>query len=78
MDKSEISSLMLGDDPAKTPKWFKMFEDPVWVPKYNMTWDETRDEAYKKLKKVQESGLVSVRNFFDNPKNIFLAHEFVA
>ncbi len=43
-----------------------------------MTWAETRNEPMKKLKKVQESGLVSVKDFFQNPKNIFLAHEFIA
>jgi len=70
--------MVLGDDPAKVQKWFDLFKDPVWIPKYNMSWTETRDEPYKKLKKVQESGLVSVKDFFNNPKNIFLAHEFIA
>ena len=78
MDKDELSALILGDDPAKVPKWFKLFSDPVWVPKYNTTWTECRDEPYKKLKKASESGLFSVKDFFNNPKNIFLAHEFIA
>ena len=38
MDKQEISDMLLGDDPAKRAKWFKLFEDPVWVPRYNMDW----------------------------------------
>ena len=78
MNKQELRDLILGDDPAKVQKWFELFKDPVWVPKYNTNWNDTRDEPFKKLKKVQESGLVSVMNFFDNPKNIFLAHEFIA
>jgi hypothetical protein len=52
MDKKELSDLILGDDPAKVQKWFDLFKDPVWIPKYNMTWAETRNEPMKKLKKV--------------------------
>jgi acyl-CoA oxidase len=36
-----------------------------------------RDKAYKTLKKVADSGIVSVRNFFDDPTNIFTAHEML-
>jgi hypothetical protein len=78
MNKEELTKLILGDDPSKIPKWMELFSDPVWVPKYNMTWTETRDEPLKKLTAVKNSGLVSVRDFFNNPKNIFLAHELIA
>lgn len=78
MNKQELRDLILGDDPSKVKKWFELFKDPVFMPRYNTSWSDTRDEPFKKLKKVQESGLVSVMNFFDNPKNIFLAHEFIA
>ena len=78
MDKQELSELILGDDPAKVPKWFELFKDPVWVPRYNMSWTQTRDEPLKRLRMVAKSGLVSVKDFFTNPKNIFLAHEFIA
>lgn len=50
MDKQELSDMVLGDDPAKVSKWFNLFKDPVWIPKYNMTWEETRDEPMKKLR----------------------------
>lgn len=52
MDKQELSNLMLGDDPSKREKWFKLFEDPVWKPRYNMDWETTRDEPFKKLRYV--------------------------
>ena len=78
LDKQEIRDLVLGDDPAKVPKWFKLFEDKVWVPKFNISLDQQREEAMKKLRAVGESKLVSVKNFFNEPKNVFLAHEFVS
>lgn len=36
-----------------------------------------RDLAYKQLKNVADSGLVSVLNFIDDPTNIFTAHEMI-
>jgi hypothetical protein len=78
MDSREISDLLLGDKPEKRDKWFELFKDPVWIPKYNMNWEETRDEPYKKLKQVMSSGIMSVKDFFNDPKNIFLAHEMIA
>ena len=77
MNKQEISDLLLGDDPAKREKWFELFKDPVWVPRYNMNWEETRNEPFKKLTKVMKSGIISVKDFFTDPKNIFLAHEMI-
>jgi hypothetical protein len=78
MDKTELSAIILGDDLEKVPKWHELFSDPVWVPKYNMDWKETRDEPMKKLLALSKSKLISVKDFFKNPKNIFLAHEFIS
>ena len=43
-----------------------------------MDWETTRDEPFKKLRFVQKSGIVSVKDFFTDPKNIFLAHEMIS
>jgi acyl-CoA oxidase len=43
-----------------------------------MDWERTRKLPFDRLRKVGASGIVSVRDFFGNPKNIFLAHEFLA
>ena len=78
MDKQEIRALVLGDSMAKAAEWHELLKDPVFIPKYNTDWEETRELPMQKLKKVGLSGIVSVRDFFTNPKNIFLAHEFLA
>ena len=78
IEKQEIRDLVLGDDPAKVAKWHKLFEDEVWIPRFNVPLNQQRDDAFKKLSAISKSKLISVKNFFDNPKNIFLAHEFVA
>lgn len=53
----------------------ELFKDPIYVPKYNMSLDEERQLAYDRLKKICESGLFSVKDFWNNPRNIFAAHE---
>ena len=78
MDKSELSELIHGDYPAKVAEWQKLLADPVFIPQYNMDWETTRKLPMDRLKKVGLSGIVSVRDFFTNPKNIFLAHEYLA
>jgi acyl-CoA oxidase len=54
-----------------------LLKDPVWTPEFNVPLSAMRDKAYKTLKKVANSGIVSVRNFFDDPTNIFTAHEML-
>ena len=36
-----------------------------------------RDRAYAQIKKVTDSGLVSIFDFQNDPKNIFTAHEML-
>lgn len=36
-----------------------------------------RELAYQQLSKVAKSGIVSVQNFFNDPTNIFTAHEMI-
>ena len=52
MNKDEVRELILGDDMAKVPKWHKLLRDPVFIPKYNTDWDETRELPMKRLRKV--------------------------
>ena len=55
----------------------EVLKDPVFIPRYNVSLEQTRDEAYKILSKVTSSDLVSVTNFINDPTNIFTAHEFL-
>lgn len=55
----------------------KIFQDPVWKPIFEAPLSAHRDLAYQQLKKVAQSGIVSVLNFLDDPTNIFTAHEMI-
>lgn len=40
-----------------------------------MSLSEERQLAYDRLKRICDSGLFSVKDFWTNPRNIFAAHE---
>lgn len=47
----------------------------MFIPKYNLSLKEERQLAYDRLKRICDSGLFSVKDFWTNPRNIFAAHE---
>merc|ERR1719471_1647316 len=47
----------------------------VFTPRYNTILREEREIAYARLKAFCDTKLFSVRNFLDNPRAIFAAHE---
>ena len=49
----------------------------MFYPKQNISLDEQRELAYKRLKKVTDSKLVSIFDFDNDPKNILTAHEML-
>ena len=72
-----IQTILFNDDPAKVAKWHNLFKDPIFFPKQNISLDEQRDLAYKRLKKVSEAKLFSIFDFEKDPKNLFTAHEML-
>jgi ribosomal protein S3AE len=60
MNKQEFADIIFGDDPAKRKKWFDLLAEPVFLPKYNMSLNDIREDAYKKLKRVTDAKMLSV------------------
>lgn len=77
MNKVEFSNIIFGDNPLKREKWFEIFKDPVWAPRYNISLAEQREDAFKKLSRVAQAKIISVLDFQNDPINIFTAHEFM-
>ena len=73
-----LKQLLFNDDPKKVEKWHELFKDPVFFPKQNLSLDEQRDLAYKRLKKVADSRLFSIWDFQRDPKNLLTAHEMLS
>ncbi|CDW83079.1 UNKNOWN [Stylonychia lemnae] len=72
-----LQQLFFNDKQEKVQKWQKLFEDPVFYPKYDIPLDAQRQLAYDRLKKVSEAKLFSIFDFNNDPKNLLTAHEML-
>jgi len=78
-DVAQMIHLLDHDNHEKRAKFRKILsEDPLMTPKYNISVDEERDLALKRLKKLCDQGFISVLDFKNNPLWIFAAHELAA
>lgn len=74
-----LKDMLFGDDLSKRQKWIDLVEkNPIFYPKYNMTLDEEREIAYKRIKTVADAKLFSIFDFQNDPVNLFTAHEHLA
>ena len=53
----------------------KFMNQPLFVPQFNISVDEERALALKRLQAICSQGFFSVRDFKTNPDKIFAAHE---
>lgn len=78
-DVPAMTRLLDHDNHDKREKFRKILsEDPLMQPKYNISVDEERALALKRLKKLCDQGFISVLDFRHNPLWIFAAHELAA
>jgi len=75
-DIGKMTHALDHDNHEKRAKFKKMMaEEPLMVPKYNISLDEERDLAFERLKKMCSQGFISVLDFRNNPQWVFAAHE---
>lgn len=55
----------------------KLFEDKSFIPQYDVSIREQKEVALRRLQKLSDSKVVSVRDFITNPENIFTVHEML-
>jgi len=78
MNTQEIADLCWGPNTYRREKWYKLYEDPIFVPRYNYPkLEDQRDHAQAKILRIRDERLVSVLDFENEPHNIFTAHEMV-
>jgi acyl-CoA oxidase len=58
-------------------KLSEVLKDPLFTPVYDLSIRNQKELALKRLKKVCEAKIVSVRDFTKDPENIFTVHEMV-
>jgi hypothetical protein len=53
------------------------FKDELFTPVYDISLRKAKDLALERMKKVISSKVVSIRDFLNDPENIFTVHEMV-
>lgn len=77
LDVKSLQNLLEHDNQDTRQALRELFKDPLFTPRYNVSLDEERDLAYKRLKRICDNRLISVLDFKQNPHRIFSVHEAV-
>ncbi|XP_049849386.1 uncharacterized protein LOC126318617 isoform X1 [Schistocerca gregaria] len=75
--RKKLQLLFWNDNIETREKFIELFEDALFLPRYNLSLQEQRQLAYDRLRRIADAKLFSVRDFHENPSNIFAAHEMV-
>jgi len=70
---------LLDHDNHDMRKEFRQFlSSQVMQPRYNISLEEEREVALKRLQSICDAGFISVLDFWNNPLRVFAAHELAA
>ena len=78
IDTKSFQRLIEHDNFETRERLKEMGRDPLFIPRYNISLDDQRALALKRLQKVADTKTVSVKDFQSNPQNIFAAHEVLS
>lgn len=74
----KMTHLLDHDNHQMRADFRKFISEPVMVPRYNISLEEERDLALRRLQRICDNKFISVLDFNDNPHRIFAAHELSA
>ena len=74
----KMTALLDHDNLQMRADFRKFISEPVMVPRYNISLEEERDLALRRLQRICDNKFISVKDFWDNPLRIFAAHELAA
>jgi len=70
-----LKDLLDHDNVEMRDRFRKFLAQDLYKPRYNLTLEEERELALKRLTAICDAGFISVLNFVNNPLRIFAAHE---
>ena len=74
----KMTALLDHDNHQMRADFRKFISEPVMVPRYNISLEEERDLALRRLQRICDNKFISVKDFWNNPLRIFAAHELAA
>ena len=70
-----LKNLLDHDNIEMRDQFRDFLKQDLFKPRYNMSLEEERELALKRLKAICDAGFISVLDFVNNPLKIFAAHE---
>jgi len=74
----KLTALLDHDNLQMRADFRKFISEPVMVPRYNISLEEERDLALRRLQRICDNNFISVLDFWNNPLRVFAAHELAA
>merc|ERR1712142_1103049 len=74
----KMTELLDHDNHQMRADFRKFISEPVMVPRYNISLEEERELALRRLQRICDNKFISVLDFWNNPLRIFAAHELAA
>lgn len=76
-DPKELQRLLDHDNHDTRQKLYAFTKTPLFVPRFNISLEEQRDLALRRLQAICDGGFISVLDFRHNPGRIFALHEIL-
>merc|ERR1719461_2709629 len=74
----KMTELLDHDNHEMRKEFRKFISEPVMVPRYNISLEEERELALRRLQRICDNKFISVLDFWNNPLRVFAAHELAA
>jgi len=74
----KLTALLDHDNLQMRADFRKFISEPVMVPRYNISLEEERELALRRLQRICDNKFISVKDFWNNPLRVFAAHELAA
>lgn len=75
MKLKKLRKILENDNHDYRDKLKLLFSDPIFTPRLDLSIKDQKDLAYKRLRKLFQSGLVDLQDFEKDPRRIFALHE---
>jgi len=74
----KMTELLDHDNHQMRADFRKFISEPVMVPRYNISLEEERELALRRLQRICDNKFISVQDFWYNPLRVFAAHELAS
>lgn len=75
MKLKKLKKVLENDNHEYREKLKLLFSDPIFTPRLDISLKDQKELAYKRLRKLFQSGLVDLQDFEKDPRRIFALHE---